>query len=167
MEEPLALEAREKINRIMNEIQRIIFYAGVQTVVQYIPPAVTGGYIQNIDLIENIFNLFTYKIPQNRLIDSVDRAIGVYENNKLPAFLRAINPFFYIGLLLDLIVRFPFVLIERAGFDGQKAESSLIGRAIKAIFYIISLLAALLTVLQLLDYLEPVKEVVKSILSER
>lgn len=40
VEEPLALAAREKINRMMNEIQRIIFYAGVQTVVQYTPTAV-------------------------------------------------------------------------------------------------------------------------------
>lgn len=33
---------------------------------------------------------------------------------------------------MDLIVRLPFVLIGRAGFDGQKAESSLIGRTFKA-----------------------------------
>lgn len=61
------------------------------------------------------------------------------------------------------MARIPFVLIGRAGFNRQKAEESLAGRVIKGVIYIITALASLLTVLQLLDYLEPAKEMVKNV----
>jgi hypothetical protein len=163
IQQPKAEEARVKINRMMDGIHDIILYAGVNPSIRYTPPPAVGGYVQNIDLVQNIFNLHRFHIAPNNLLDFIDRAIGVYENNSGPAFRRAINPFFYVGLVLDLVARIPFVLIGRAGFNRQKAEESLAGRVIKGVIYIITALASLLTVLQLLDYLEPAKEVVKNV----
>jgi len=94
IEEPEAEEARVKINRMMDEVHDIILYAGVKPWIRYIPPPAVGGYIQNIDLVQNIFNLHRFQIAPNNLLDFVDRAIGIYENNSGPAFRRAINPFF-------------------------------------------------------------------------
>jgi len=163
IEQPKAEEARVKINRMMDGIHDIILYAGVNPSIRYTPPPAVGGYIQNIDLVQNIFNLHRFHIAPNNLLDFIDRAIGIYENNAGPAFRRTINPFFYVGLVFDLVARIPFVLIGRAGFNRQKAEESLVGRLIKGVIYIITALASLLTVLQLLDYLEPTKEVVKNV----
>lgn len=165
IEQSKAKEARVKINRMMDGIHDIILYAGVNPSIRYTPPPAVGGYIQTIDLVQNIFNLYRFRIAPNNLLDFVDRAIGTYENNARPAFLRAINPFFYIGLVFDLVARVPFVLIGRAGFNRKKAEESFGGRLIKGAIYIITALASLLTVLQLLDFLEPVKAVVKSVFS--
>jgi hypothetical protein len=148
---------------MMDGVHGIILYAGVNPSIRYTPSPAVGGYIQNIDLVQNIFNLHRFHIASNNLLDFVDRAIGIYENNSGRAFRRAINPFFYLGLAFDLVARIPFVLIGRAGFNRQKAEESLVGRLIKGAIYIITALASLLTVLQLLDYLEPAKEVVKSV----
>lgn len=163
IEQPKAEEARVKINRMMDKIDDIILYAGVIPSVRYTPPPVVGGYTQNIDLVQNIFNLHGFHISPNNLLDFIDRAIGIYENNAGPAFRRAINPFFYVGLVFDLVARIPFVLIGRAGFNRRKAEESLVGRVIKGIIFIITALASLLTVLQLLDYLEPTKEILKNV----
>ncbi len=163
IEQPKAEEARVKINRMMNGVHDIILYAGVNPSIRYTPPPAVGGYIQNIGLVQNIFNLHRFQIAPNNLLDFIDRAIGIYENNSGPAFRRAINPFFYVGLVFDLVARIPFVLVGRAGFNRKKAEESLVGRVTKGVIYIITALASLLTVLQLLDYLKPAKEVVKNV----
>ena len=163
IEKPEAEEARVKINRMIDETHDIILYSGVNPSIRYTPPAVVGGYIQNIDLVENVFNLHRFKITANNLLDFVDRSIGIYESNRRPALLRAINPFFYLGLAFDLVARIPFVLIGRAGFNRQKVEESLAGRLVKGSIYIVTALASLLTVLQLLDYLESFKQVVKNV----
>lgn len=163
IEKPEAEEARVKINRMMDEAHDIILYSGVSPSIRYTPPAVVGGYIQNIDLVQNVFNLHRFQITANNLLDFIDRSIGIYESNKRPALLRAINPFFYLGLAFDLVARVPFVLIGRAGFNRKKVEESLAGRLVKGSIYIVTTLASLLTVLQLLDYLEAFKQVVKSV----
>jgi hypothetical protein len=163
IEKPDAEETRVKINRMMDETHDIILCSGVNPSIRHIPPAVVGGYIQNIDLVQNVFNLNRFQITANNLLDFIDRSIGIYESNNRPALLRAINPFFYLGLALDLVARIPFVIIGRAGFNRQKVEESLAGRLVKESIYIVTALASLLTVLQLLDYLESFKQVVKNV----
>ncbi len=163
IEEPEAEKIRVKINRMMDEIHDIILHSGVNPSIRYTPSAMVGGYVQNIDLVQNIFNLHRFRITANNLLDFVDRSIGIYEGNRRPALLRAINPFFYLGLVFDLVARIPFVLIGRAGFNRQKVEESLAGRLVKGSIYIVTALASLLTVLQLLDYLDSFKLAVKNV----
>lgn len=163
IEQLAAKKARVKINRTIDGIHDIMLYAGINPSLRYTPPPAIGGYSQNIDIVNNIFNLHRFRISPDNLLDFIDRAIGIYENNANSAVLRAVNPFFYLGLVLDLVARIPFVLLGRVGFNRQKAEESLAGRLSKGIIYIITALAALLTVLQLLDCLEPVKAAIKSL----
>jgi hypothetical protein len=163
IEKPEAGAARVDINRMMDEVHDILLYSGINPSIRYTPPAVIGGYIQNIDLVQNIYNLHRFRISPNNLLDFIDRAIGIYERNERAAFLRAINPFFYLGLVFDFVARIPFVLVGRMGFNRKKAEESLPGRVVKGAVYIITALASILTVLQLLDYLGPVKLAVKNL----
>jgi hypothetical protein len=165
IEKPQAEQARIKINRMMDKIHETIMYAGINPSVRYTPPPAVGGYIQNVDLVQNIFNMHRFHIAPNNLLDFIDRAIGIYENNARAAFLRAINPLFYIGFVFDVVAHVPFVLMGRAGFNRKKAEESFAGRLIKGAIYIITALASLLTVLQLLGILESGKAVVKSVFS--
>jgi hypothetical protein len=163
IEKPKAQEARVQINRVLDGIHDLILYAGIDPSVLYTPPPAVGGYRQNIDLVNNIFNLHRFQISPNSLLDIVDRAIGIYYNNSGPAFRRTINPFFYLGLVFDAIAGSPFMLLGRAGFNRKKAEESLVGRLIKGSIYLISALASLLTVLQLLGYLESAKMLIEHI----
>ena len=106
---------------------------------------------------QNIFNLQGYDIDPDFILDCVDRSIGVYEQNQSAALIRTLNPFFYIGVLIEWIVELPFLALAKLGLDRGKAESSTLGKFIKGVLYLITVIAALLTTLQLLDYLEPVK----------
>jgi len=83
-----AQQARLQINRALDEIHKIISAAGVSTVIGYAPPPITGGLAGNIDVLLNVFNIQRYGISPNTILDQIDRAIGIYENNKRAATLR-------------------------------------------------------------------------------
>ena len=157
IEEDEARTARVAINRSMDEVHYIVLYSGISPSIIWTPAPAVGGYRQNIDLIQNIFNLQAFRVDPNKILDFLDRSIGIYESNRIPSLLRALNPFFYIGLVLDALVETPFIVIGKLGLNREKAEGSLIGRLIKGVLYLITVVAAFLTILHLLDLLDPVK----------
>ncbi|MCD6271380.1 MAG: hypothetical protein J7K30_00705 [Deltaproteobacteria bacterium] len=157
IEEEAARVARVKINRVMVETHDIILNSGINPTLTWTPPPALGGYVRDIDLIQNIFNLHGFRIGPDEVMDYIDKTIGIYESNHKPSLIRTFNPFFYIGLVFDAISELPFIAIGKFGFNRQKVESSVIGRVVKGILYLITVVAALLTILQILDYLEPVK----------
>lgn len=154
IEEPIAQKARLKINRTIDETHKIMISSGT-------PPPALGGYVRQMDIVQNIFNLQGCDINPNLILDCIDRAIGIYERNHSDAFIRTINPFFYIGRLIELVTEPPFLVLAKLGLDRRKTESSTLGRMVKGILYLITVIAALLTILPLLDILEPVKEFIQ------
>lgn len=163
-EEKTAREARVKINRVMDETHDIILHSGINPTLTWTPPPAVGGYVRNVDLIQNIFNLHGFQIGADEVLDFIDRAIGIYESNHKSSLIRTFNPFFYIGLVFDAISELPFIAIGKLGFNRQRAESSVIGRLVKGVLYLITVMAALLTILQLLDFLEPIKQLAHELL---
>lgn len=164
IEKEAARSARVKINRIINETHSIILLSGINPTIRYTPPPAVGGYIQKIDVIQNIFNLNRFQIGVDPVLDFIDRAIGIYQSNQKSALIRTFNPFFYLGWVLDVISDLPFIAIGKLGFNREKVESSAIGRLVKGIFYLITVIAAFLTTLQLLGFLGPVKQFVHGLL---
>ena len=153
-----ARAARVSINRSMDELHDIVIYSGINPSITWTPPPAVGGYRQNIDLIQDIFYLHAFSVEPNNILDVLDRSIGIYESNRVPSILRALNPLFYIGLIFDALVEIPFIFIGKLGLNREKAESSLIGKLVKGALYLITVVAAFLTILQLLDLLDPVKQ---------
>jgi len=153
-----AREARIKINMILDKMYFIIISAGVNPIMYYTPPPAIGGLTRDIDLVINIFNLYRFRINPQLLLDFIERAIGVYENDGLKALLRTVNPFFWLGLISDYIVSLPFKVFGEIGFNQEKIESSITGKIIKGIikgtFYLITFLASFLAVLKYIGYLE-------------
>lgn len=93
-------------------------------------------------------------------LDLIERSIGRYEMNRRRALARSLNPLFYVWLIFDWIAQIPFAFVGMLGFDREKAESSTIGRVFKSGYCLVVALASLLTILHLLDYLTPVRELV-------
>jgi hypothetical protein len=58
--------------------------------------------VEEIDLVRNIFSLPS-KQSSATVSDVVDKAIGVYENDKTRSVIRTFNPLFYIDHLLRII----------------------------------------------------------------
>jgi len=99
------------------------------------------------------------------LMDFIVRTISIYSKDFTKAFLRTLNPIYWIGCILDYIVDLPFVLVGKLGFNRTKAEASLIGRIFKMIFKTILFLSALAGLLEHLGYLEPCRAFIRKMLS--
>ena len=152
-----AIKLRHEINLCLDKIYSYIISAGINPTIYYSPPPAIGGIAGDIDLIHNIFHLHRFEISPHCIIDNVDRAIGIYEDDKKNALFRTLNPFFWTGRVIDFIVEIPFKLIGEIGFNREKIESSLLGRVIKGILYLITVGAAFLTILEKLGYLNDFK----------
>ena len=159
-----ALDARREINVSLKEVFKITVAAGINPTITYTPPPAIGGYIRDVDLIHNIFNIRAYRLSPEMIIDVIDRAIGVYATNRRMAKVRIINPFYYLGVILDLITELPFILIGRLGFDRDKAESSSVGRIAKGIFQTVAFLAATFAVLYYLGYMDSVRGFIRALI---
>lgn len=155
-----ARQTRVSINRMSDHIFLIVCAAGVQSILHYTPSPAVGGLTANVELINNIFTLWRYKINPNHLLDIIDRAIGVYENDKVNSWIRTLNPLFWVRQILKQIVSIPFMLLEFAGFNRRRIESSGFGKLFKAIFYFITVGAAVLSILEKLGYLDWFKEII-------
>jgi len=153
-EDEKAMTLRSNLNQNLLNIQEIVHCADVATHLIYTPPAMIGGYRQNIDVISNIFNLHQYSIEPKHLLDFVDRAIGVYRNDQKKSLVRTFNPIFWIGVLLDLIVSAPFKLLRKAGINTKEIEESYIGKIAKFILYVVSLIAGVISIAQPLGWLD-------------
>ena len=164
IEEDAAREARLKINLVIDEVHSIILTSGITPILSWTAPASIGSYVREVDLIDNIFNLNGLQIGPNHVLDCIEGVIGKYDSNRKSAFVRMFNPFFYLGLVFDAISDLPFIAIGKLGFNQQRAETSAIGRLVKGVLYLITVLAAFLTILYLLDFLEPVKQFVHKLL---
>lgn len=167
IEEEEAQKARVEINLRLDEVHKLILMSGRNPSVTSLPPAATGGYITNIDLIYNIFVLDRhYRGPQSFIFDLIDRSIGIYQSNQFQAWVRTFNPIFYLEILLDGMASLPFILLGKIGFDQNRAEASFIGKVLKGsmygILWLVSVPAGLLTILYYLDYLEPFKKFLKA-----
>lgn len=165
VEESAAKEARRELNRLRDEIHSIILNSGVDPSFSWTRPVAAGGDETKIDLIEGIFDLDQFDIGPNNLLACIDKAIEKYDSNRKTVFVRTLNPFFYLGRLLDTITDLPFIVIGLLGFDRQKMKASVIGRLVKGILYLIIIVAAVLAILHLLGFLEPIKQFVLKLLA--
>ena len=165
VEESAAKEARREINRLKDEIHSIILNSDINPSFSWTRPAAAGGGETEIDLIDDIFDLDQFDIGPNNVLGLIDRAIGEYDSNHKSAFIRTIDPFFYLGRVLDTITDLPFIIIGIFGFNRQKIRASAVGRLVKGILYLIIIVAAVLAVLHLLDFLEPIKQFVHKLLA--
>lgn len=155
-----ASQLRSEINLILYEIHSIIKSAGVSLDMFYSPPPAIGGIAGNIDLVANLFNLNKFRLGPRYSIDVIEKAIGVYQNDKINALIRTINPFYWLIRLLDCIASLPFIILGQVGFNKDRLESSFVGRLFKGFLYLITVFAAFLTILEKLNYLEWFKKLV-------
>jgi len=149
---------RKEINLAINRVHIIMAKAGISPYIVYTPAPITGGYIQNVDVVLNFDNLRHYHIPEEKVFDFLYITLGKYRDDYPKSVIRTFNPLFWIGCIIDYFIIIPFNLLGWVGINKEKAESSLIGRLIKTICKSIIILAALLTALHYLGYLEVVKK---------
>lgn len=149
-----SLETRQQMNLILDEVARVMLQAGIRAEIRWTPPPMFGGYVQDIPLIPNYFNLHRYQIGPLMVLDHVVRAVGIYEADAPAAQRRTFNPFFWLGIALDTLAGSPFALLRRSGFNTSKVEDSLAGRLIRLVVWLLGAAVLFLTLLQLTGFLD-------------
>ena len=87
----------------------------------------------------------------------LDRAIGVYRRDQNKSILRTLNPFFWAGILLDLVVNVPFKFLGKSGLNTKAIEESFLGKIFKFMLYIVSLIGGIITIAQSIGFLDKLK----------
>ena len=158
LENDNAIAARRKINQMLDKAEKLISLSGVSPNLIYTPPPVIGGYVQNVNIILNIFNLYHHQIGPKTVYDTIDRAIGIYEDNKTKSIIRTCNPLFWVNLLIKYFTSIPFRILGVFGVDQERIQISTIGKIVKGILYLITLLAAIITLIDYFDLSKLIKE---------
>lgn len=149
-----AQQARSLINLMLREVDEIIDAASAGSTLLWTDAPIAGGRQSRIDLIHNIFLLSRRRIDPNLVLDSIDQAIGVYRASERVAFFRMINPFHYLWVGISFVASLPFRMLDFAGFDGARAEDSLLGRLLKLFAYFVTMIPpSILAALEILKEL--------------
>ena len=160
-------KVREQINRMLPKASRFLREAGTYPIITVREPPFVGGRIWNIDVAENIFNLENWELSPQAITDSVQRAIGYYQDDLLNSFFRTINPFWWLMRLIAALIRIPFGILAWAGYDAGKFEESSPGKLYKAVAGFVVFVGFLASVAQILDSLgliQPLRDVVQQML---
>lgn len=152
-----AKHSRRKINLMIDEVHKMIIAAGINCNVRLVPPPAVGGYAGKVDVLMNLFDLYRFNIGPRDAVGYIERAIGVYQSDRRKSVFRTFNPFWWMSRLLYWFARTPFSLIEVAGFDATRAERSTLGRFVKIIFILISVIASLFAILDHMGELDALK----------
>ena len=109
------------------------------------PPRLVGGPAADVDLFGDLFHL-PWGITSTHVIDFLDRAIGVYEEDERAALIRTYNPFWWLQRGLSWLGRIPFRVLRAVGINTTRLEGTGVGAAIGLVTTLVTLAAALLTI---------------------
>ncbi len=127
-----SLVVREKINKNVNKAQDFMASVNIAPIVEYTAPPMAGGYTKRLDPFENIFNLQQYNLDKQVLVDSLNNAIGIYENDLFNSYLRTFNPFFWLIELINFVTSLPSKLLADSGLINKSSKNgSMILKIIK------------------------------------
>lgn len=158
-EKAAAVKARGEINPMLPSIRQAMEDAGLNAAFWRRDPPAVGGRSMTFQPLDNLFYLYEYDMDPNRYLDLVHQAIGLYKGESRKALLRTINPFFWLGEAIALVIGAPFRLLTSLGLL-QSPDSRHIS-VLRGILVFIGTLAtyavAFLTVAEKLGYLSALK----------
>lgn len=153
-----ATGARVEINRRLPGAAVALSAAGMHCRVYYAPPPAVGGLAGEVDLLQEIFNLWRLRISHRRIIDCLDRAIGWYDEHTKWLFKQIFNPLFWLKWLFVKLLRMPFEILHLAGYDVERWEKSALGKLVKGVIGLVTFVAAFLKVLDYLGFLAALRQ---------
>lgn len=148
-----AQKARNAMNQMMGDAVLSFDLLRIPHVVFYQPAPTASGYAQNLDVVVNAFDLYSFQIPPQRAFDCIDMAIGAYERERQKLLRKSFNPLYWLGLLIVWVLRLPFKLLGAAGFNSARVEESVFGKTLKLIWGLaIGLAAFIPAILETADH---------------
>lgn len=116
---------RAEINKMLLCIENIVSEANVSLYVLGFPgegyvPELGPSVGEKVSVLQYIFHLYMYHIPEQEVLDIIDKAIGVYSDDKITSIVRTLNPIFYSIRFLDFIFNTPFNLLKKLVLTHKK-----------------------------------------------
>lgn len=139
-------DIRKLLNNNNETVQTVFRDVGVIPDVVYTPPPAIGGYIQRINLVDNLFNLQNFDIETQALLDFIDQVDGIYQQDFINSVLRTINPFYWLAKILEFIASIPFFFIGSIGLNQKQIEGSFVGKLVKLIIKLLATIGAIVSV---------------------
>ncbi len=137
---------RAQINRSVSLISSYIRETGTSTSIYYSPPPIRGGLQGHIDLFSNLFHLPS-GLSFQHIYDMIDKAIGIYTHWESIYWKVRLNPIFWVKQM----IRFPFMIISFAGYNGAKVENTVWGKVWKGLGAISVIAAGIVAIKELIE----------------
>jgi hypothetical protein len=164
-ESPTAKKMRSQLNVGLDKVKRTLSSVDVFPSISQARRLAAGESEEDVDLVENIFNLHRYQVSPQILVDHIERAIGIYRDDRINAWMRTLNPLFWLSILFDYAGRLPFFILGSLGFDRSKLEGGALGKFLKGCFRAALLLVLLTGILHYLGALDPLKSRLRALSS--
>ena len=127
-------ELREAIARKTPSIIHISRRAGIPDVLHSYPAPAVGGPVIPVNIYESILQDDSHgHIPNQRKLDTLNKLIGQLDGKIEFEFKKVVNPFHWLGLFLEKVLRIPFWLLSKTGFEISKIEDHFLGKLFKLI----------------------------------
>jgi len=155
---PQGDEIKKNMDRMLHGIIESMYLAGTYVIVDYTAPPAAGRTRHRVDLMRNIDHLHNYDIHPRQVVSVIDETIGVFERHLSLAWIRTFWPFFWIHKIIACLIAYPFRLWSEVG--GGKASGSGASCLQGVATFVGTLtgdLVIILTILEELDFLEPMK----------
>jgi len=160
VENEAARQARQRMNLILHDVIRSFDLIGAARIGYYTPPPAFGGYAGPLDFLANIFDFWRFQIDPQTVADLIDRAIGDYEQMKRKAFRQLFNPLFWVSLALIWLLS-SFLRLFSRSWDAGRVARSFVGRLINFIVVLATFLAAVLSILYYMGWLNRLKDLLR------
>lgn len=125
---------REKLAKKTPKIIRIAKSANVSCTLHSYPAPAIGGPVIPVNLFQAILHDDSHGgIDRQRIYDTINTLRGQLEENIRLEFWRLINPVYWAGRILEILLRIPFWLLSKTGFDVEKVEDHFLGKLFKVL----------------------------------
>jgi hypothetical protein len=151
-------QRRSELNRRKPAIMKTVALAGIRSFRATVKP---NGAPIDIDIIDHLWELQTNLLSSILLVDVLEEAIGVYCDDQVKSWTRTLNPFFWLGRLIDWVADLVFNVVALFGASPDQARASILGRLIIAVERLILWLAAIVTVLEFLGFQTPIRHLLR------
>ena len=129
-------------------------------------PVMGGAVLNNINVATNVFcdNLFdTGRLTPRLVANTARTGIAFYAKTAAQSRWWLVNPLVWLWSTIEVVLGLPFRLLGAMGFNAGKAEDSPLGKLLKLVLLVLSILVAL----HQLGWLVPVRDAVLALLGRR
>ncbi len=132
------LKLREEIAKNIIYATKIITKANIGLMITSYPAPAVGGPVLTANMLDVVLNDCTHGgIEHSLIIDTLNKAIGVYEKNRDEEFSNMINPFYWLKILGLFFIKLPYNILKLSGFDVSKIEQAFWGKFINLVWILL------------------------------